>query len=91
MRQLQDSTLQNEIVNFSALLLDNALKMNPFFYAAIKWCKSLTLFHVAIKKCKALQLGVIYDSQGTNRELGGCSVTVPLPLPHSYLSPGSHI
>jgi hypothetical protein len=44
---------------------------------------------MAIKKCVAVGLGVIYDSQATNRKQGGLPVRAPLPLLHSYWSPGS--
>jgi hypothetical protein len=41
--------------------------------------RNLTLFRMAIKKCGAERLGVIYDSQTTNRKKGGQTVRVPLP------------
>jgi hypothetical protein len=34
---------------------------------------------MAIKKCVAVQLGVIYDSQATNRKQGGLPVRAPSP------------
>ncbi len=46
---------------------------------------------MAIKKCIYVRLGVIYDSQVTNRNQGGPPVRALLPLPYSNWSPGSHI
>jgi hypothetical protein len=59
--------------------------MNPVFFF------NLTLIRMAIKKYIVVELGVIYDSQATNRKQGGLPVRAPRPLPHSYWSPGSHI
>jgi hypothetical protein len=39
----------------------------------------------------AVWLGVIYDSQATNRKQGGLSAKATSTLPHSYWLPGSHI
>jgi hypothetical protein len=39
----------------------------------------LTLIRVAIKKYIAVWLGVMYDSQATNRKQGGLPVRAPSP------------
>jgi hypothetical protein len=46
---------------------------------------------MAIKKCIAMRLGVIYDSQVTNRKQGGIPVRAQPPPKQSYWSHGSHI
>jgi hypothetical protein len=50
---------------------------------------TLTLIQMAIKKCVAVRLGVIFDSQMTNRKQEGLLVRAPLPPPHFYLSLGT--
>jgi hypothetical protein len=40
---------------------------------------SLTLVQMAIKWCIAAWLGVIYNSQATNRKLGGLPARTPIP------------
>ncbi len=39
---------------------------------------------MAIKKCVAMGLGVIYESQATNRKKGGLPVRAPLPPPARF-------
>ncbi len=55
----------------------------PFFLSPIQ---------MALKKnCIAVQLGVLYDSQATNRKQGGLPVRALASCPHSYwLSAGMH-
>jgi hypothetical protein len=55
------------------------------------WGCRLTLIRMALKNCIAVLLGVIYDSQETNRKQGGLPVRASSPPPHSYWSPGSRI
>jgi hypothetical protein len=44
------------------------------------------------KKCIVMRLGVIYDSQETNRKKGGLPArALTKPLVHSYWSPRSHL
>ncbi len=43
----------------------------------VNW-PTLTLIRMAMKKCVAVWLGVIYDSQATNRKKGRLSVRAPL-------------
>ncbi len=54
-------------------------------------CLLLTQIRMAIKKWVAVRMGVLYDSQMTNRKQGVLPARTPTPPAHSYWLPGGHI
>jgi hypothetical protein len=65
------------------------LQVRGFIHGGLFSLKSTRYpIQMALKKCVAMRLGVICDSQTTNRKQGRLPVRAPPPLLHSYWKPG---